>query len=184
MFDELSCGSHPPTVKDVAEHWQLPYETVRRHWSAYKAAVATGDDTAIAIACGDADGRRDNHRVFSRDEEQLLRERIDQENIDPNKPMIQRLALSIHHQQQLSSTPASSTRSHARPTDSFSASSGFVERIKHDLHLSSQQPGIEKKYKRKRRPEDDEERLTMAINFIDVVLAPAGTERPPVIHSK
>lgn len=114
-----------------------------------------GDETALAIACGDVDGRRDNRRVFSREEEQLLRERLDEENIDPNKSVIQRLALAIHHQQHLSSTPAKSTRSRALPTASFSAGSSFVERVKHDLHLSSQKPEIEKRYKRKKTQEDD-----------------------------
>jgi hypothetical protein len=150
--------------------------------------------------------------VFSRKEEQLLRERIDQENIDPNKQQIQLLALSIHHQQHLSSAPAKSTRSQILPAASFSAGSSFVQRVKHDLHLSSQKPQIEKRYKRKKAPEDDEERLTTAIEFIDdvhrsvlrkgarmvinadelsakvikpphSVLAPAGTKRSPRIHS-
>ena len=42
MFKELSGGFPPPTIKAVAEHWQLPYETVRGRWADYKAAVATG----------------------------------------------------------------------------------------------------------------------------------------------
>ena len=212
VFHELAHGCPPPTVKDVAEHWELPYATVRRHWVNYQAATAAGDETALAIACGDVDGRRDNRRVFNREEEQLLRERIDEENIDPNKPVIQRLALAIHHQQHLSSSPAKSTRSRALPTASFSAGSSFVERVKHDLHLSSQKAEIEKRYKRKRAPEDDEERLSMAIEFIDdvarsvlrngarmvinadelsakvikpphTVLAPAGTRHSPRIPS-
>ena len=212
VFHDLSGGSPPPTIKAVAEHWHLPYATVRRHWVNYQAATAADDETALTIACGDVDGRRDNHRVFSREEEQLLRSRISQENIDPNKPEIQRLALSIHHRQHLSSAPAKSTRSRARPTALFSAGSSFVERVKRDLHLSSQKPKIEKRYKRKRGPDDDEEKLTEAIEFLDDVhrsvlrngarmvtnadelsakvikpplslLAPAGTKRSPRILS-
>ena len=83
MFNDLSHGSPPPTIKAVAEHWQLPYETVERHWAAYQAATAAGDETALAIACGDVDGRRDNRRVLSRDEERLLHETITKKNMDP-----------------------------------------------------------------------------------------------------
>ena len=78
----------------------VSYETVRGRWKKYQVGVEREDATLVAIACGDVDGRRDNHRIFTREEEALLRTAIDQENVDPNKPVIQRLALSIHSQQQ------------------------------------------------------------------------------------
>ena len=87
----------------------LPYETVRRYWANYQAVTAAGDETALAIACGDADGRRENARRFSRAEKELLREAIDKENIDPNKPVLQRLALAVHTAHARASTPADST---------------------------------------------------------------------------
>ena len=149
----MSCPTVLPHLpsKLLLNIWQLPYETVRGHWAAYQAATASGDKTTLATALGDVDGRRDNHEVFSREEEQLLRERISKENIDPNKPVMQRLALFIHHRRHLSSNPAMSTRDQALPTASFSAGSSFVERVEHDLHLSSQKLEIGKRYTSGRR---------------------------------
>ena len=212
VFDELSQTSRRRTVKDVAAAWGIPYETVRRRWRKYQLAMEEKDDTAIAIACGDVDGRRDNHRIFSREEEGSLRAIIDQENINPNTPVIQRLALSIHSAHHSTRPPAAHTRSHLHADLPFRASAGFVERIKHDFGLTPQKPKVMRRYVRKKGEDWEEERLTMAIKYVDVVhrsvlrngadfainadeisakiihpprtlLAPAGGEHPPLILS-
>ena len=138
----------------------------------YQRGVAEDNSRLIATACGDVDRRRDNHRVFSREEEALLRSAIDQENIDPNTHDIQRLALRIHrqHEDELSSSLASNSSS--RSTPSFSASMGFVERVRRDLHLSAQKPRFERKNKRIKGPEVEEKRELEAIEFIDDVHRP------------
>lgn len=75
----------------------------------------------------------------------------------------QRLALAMHHQQHSWSTPAKSTCSHGLPAASFNACSSFVERIKCDLHM----PEIEKEKTWKKALEDNEQRIIMAVVFID-----------------
>ena len=169
MFEELSRDSPHRTVKEVATERDLPYETVRARWKKYQLGVEKEDATLLAIACGDVDGRRDNHRIFTREEETLLRTAIDQENVDPNKPVIQRLALSIHSQHQPTFTPANNTRSHPHADLTFRASDRFVERIKRDFGLSSQKTRVQKKYVKKKGPEWEEEKLTTAIEYLDDV---------------
>lgn len=212
VFAELSNGSPPPSILAVANSWHLPYDTVRKHWRMYQRAVATNDETAFAIACGDVDGRRDNARKITREEEAEIRARIDQENVHPNKPVIQRVAIAVHNQHAGKTTPASSTRSqsHGQPSP-FTCGSSTVERLKHEWALSSQAPKLQKRYIK-----DDaarqEAKLDEAIRFIDdvhksvlrngarfvinademsskvikmpfSVLAPRGAERPPIIRS-
>ena len=150
VFEELSRDSPHRTVKEVATERGLPYETVRSRWKKYQLGVKKEDPTLVAIACGDVDGRRDNHRIFTREEETLVRTAIDQENVDPNKPVIQRLALSIHRQHQHTSTPANNTRSHPHADVTSCASDRFVERIKRDFGLSSQKTRVLKKDVRKK----------------------------------
>jgi hypothetical protein len=169
VFADLARGSPPPTIRSVAKDWALPEATVRRRWRKYQRAIAEDDSTLLAIACGDVDGRRDNHRVFSRDEEALLHSTIEQENVDPNKPVIQRLAIAIHEQHKLALAPASSTRSQRHHEPSFNASDGFVERIKRDLHLSSQRVKIMRRNKREKGPEVDEALQVAAIKYVDDV---------------
>ena len=212
MFDELSTGSPPPTVNAVATLRGIPKETLRVRWKKYQRAVEEKDDNLLAIACGDVDGRRDNHRVFTREEEALLRAAIDQENVDPNKPQLQHLAISIHQRYQASTAPHSSTNTSLRSSPTFTASSGFVERIKRDLHLSSQKPKIHKRYKRAVGPEEEEKKEVECIEYLNEVeravkrngadfvinadeisakmisppytlLAPTGGDHPPIIHS-
>ena len=168
-FEALSVGSPRRTVRDVAAEWGLPYSTVTRRWRNYQRAVKERDDTALAVACGDVDGRRDNHRIFSREEEALLRAAIDQENAHPNTPSIQRLALSIHSAHQSTHSPAMNTRSHPHADPIFHASADFVERINREFNLSPQKPRIQRRYVKKRGAEWEEERQSQAIAFEDEV---------------
>jgi hypothetical protein len=212
VFHQLGHGSPPPTIAEVADAWGACRETVRRRWRMYQRGVAEDDSSLIEVACGDVDGRRDNHRVFSREEEALLRSAIDQENIDPNTYDIQRLALQVHKQHEEESSSSSTSKPSSTSTPTFSASMGFVERVKRDLHLSAQKPRFERKNKRIKGPEVEEKRELEAIEFIDDVhrsvlrngarlvinadetsckfihlphtlFAPVGGEHPPVIHS-
>ena len=63
VFAELSHGSPPPSIRAVAKNWNLPNDTVRKHWRMYQRALLENDETALAIACGDVDGRRDSFIV-------------------------------------------------------------------------------------------------------------------------
>ena len=212
VFADISRTSSSLSIKDVAASWELPYETVRRRWRKYQAAVEKKDESLVAIACGDSDGRRDNHRVFTREEEALLRSAIDQENVHPNTPIIRRLAIDIHNRHHSTLPPAINTRSHPHADLDFHASTGFVERVKREFNLTPQKPNIRKKWIKKKGREWEEERLSMAIAFIDdvhrsvlrngadfvinsdeisakvihpprTVLAPKGGQHPPVILS-
>jgi hypothetical protein len=178
----------------------------------YQRAVTEGNAALLATACGDVDGRRDNHRVFSRDEDALLRSAIDKENVNPNTYDIQRLALAIHKNHQSTSSSASNIRTSSGGQPTFSASMGFVERIKRDLRLSAQKPRFERKHKREKGLEVDEKKEWDAIEYIDDVhrsvlrngarfvinadetsakfihlphtlFAPVGGEHPPVVRS-
>ena len=84
MCHQLGHGSPPPTIAEVADAWGACRETVQRRWRMYQRVVAENNSSLIATACEDVNGRRDNHRVFSREEEASLRSAIDQENIDLN----------------------------------------------------------------------------------------------------
>ena len=64
VFEELSCDSPHRTVKKVAIEHSLPSETLRARWKKYQLGVEKEDATLVAIACGDVDGRRDNHRIL------------------------------------------------------------------------------------------------------------------------
>ena len=212
VFDDLSHGTPPPTIAKVASAHGACAETVRRRWRKYQLAIANNDAALIAIACGEVDGRRDNHRTFSREEEALLREEIDKENIDPNTYDIQRMALRIHKEQQEAPSSATLSSTSTGGKQPFAASMMFVERIKRDLHLSAQKPRFERKSKRIKGPEVEEKREVEAIEFIDDVhrsvlrngarfvinadgtsckfihlphtlFAPVGGEQPPVVHS-
>jgi hypothetical protein len=169
LFDQLSRETPSRSIKGVAAEWGLPYETVRRRWNNYQQGLKEKDDTVIAVARGDVDGRRDNHRVFTREEEATLRSAIDQENVHPNKPVIQRLALDIHSKHQSTLPPANSTRSHPHADLTFHATDRFVERIKRDLGYSSQQPNIQRRYVKKKGKDWEEERFNMAIHYVDDV---------------
>ena len=149
MFEQLSRSSPHRAVKEAATERGLAYETVRSRWKLHQLGVETEDATLVAIACGDVDGRRDNHRIFTREQEALLRTAIDQENVDPNKPAIQRLALSIHSQHQPTFTPANNTRSHPYADLTLRASDRFVKCIKRDFGLSSQKARVPRKYVKK-----------------------------------
>ena len=51
----------------------------------YKRALAENDEAALAVACGDVDGRRDNRRVITRAEEAEALALIDKENVHPKQ---------------------------------------------------------------------------------------------------
>ena len=169
LFEQLSAPPPTPTVKDIAEQWSLPYETVRRRWKKYQQGVKEEDPNLLAFARGDADGRRDNHRIFTREEEAELRTELDKENTHPNQPTIQRKALDIHRSHQSTHPPSANTRSHPHADLPFHASPGFVERIKRDLRYSPQKPDIRRRCVRTKGVEWETERLSMAIQFIDRV---------------
>jgi hypothetical protein len=169
VFDELSRESPSRTVKDVAKERGLPYETVRRRWTNYQRVVEQKDEEAIAIACGDVDGRRDNHRVFSREEEGLLRKAIDENKVPLNDEGISRLSLDIHSTHDSTHHPANNTRSHPDADLTFRASSRFVDRIKKEFNLSPQKTNIQRRYVRKKGADWEEERQDKAITFEDDV---------------
>ena len=76
----------------------------------YKRALAENDEAALAVACKDVDGRRDNRRVITRAEEAEALALIDKENVHPNKQVIRRTAIAVHQRHAVSLPPALSTR--------------------------------------------------------------------------
>ena len=166
VFADLLRGS---TITDVANAWQLPRETVRRRWHQYQQAVAADDVTALAVARGGLDGRRDNNRKFSREEEVILRSQLaNKENANPNFEGIRRMALRIHEEHETSAAH-DHTRSTAIAKRQFAASDKFVERIKRDLRLSSQKPKYVRRNVRVKGPKVDERREVECIEFVDEV---------------
>ena len=163
IFDDISAASSSRPVKAIAAKWGVQYETLRRRWKKYQRGLEVKDENLIAIARGVVDGRRDNHRIFSREEEAVLRSAINQENVHPNKPVIQRLAIGIHKALHYTLAPAANTRSHPHADLPFHASAGFVERIKHEFDLSPQKPKVRRRYVKKKGKLWEEERLSMAI---------------------
>ena len=209
VFADLLHGS---TIADVAKAWQLPRETVRRRWHQYQQAVAADDVAALAVARGDLDGRRDNNRKFTREEEAILRSQLaNKENANPNFEGIRRMALRIHEEHETSAAD-NHTRSAAIAKRPFAASDKFVERIKRDLRLSSQKPKYVRRNVRVKGPEVDERREVECVEFVDEVhrsvlrngarfvinvdeiscniihlphtlLAPVGGAQPPLVRS-
>ena len=169
VFAELSHGSPRPNVTAVANRWGLPNETVRRRWKQYQQAIADNDEEAIAIACGDVDGRRDTTRKITREEEAEVSARINQENIHPNKPTIQRVAIAVHHEHAATQPPARSTRSQTQGASSpFACGSSTIERLKREWRLSSQAPELHHRYVRNDAARQ-EAKIDEAVEYIDEV---------------
>ena len=113
------------------------------------------------------DGRRDNHRIFSREEEGLLRTAPQEEKVPPNDEVISRLSLGIHSSHASTHPPANNTRSHPLADLTFRASGPLVDRIKKAFNLSPQKPKIQRKYVSKKDADWEKERQNKAITFED-----------------
>ena len=75
-----------PSYRALEAKYGPPASTIRSHYRRFKAAQADKDDTGLRVALSEIDGRRDNARVFSREEETALRRVALKENAHPNKP--------------------------------------------------------------------------------------------------
>jgi hypothetical protein len=158
VFADLARGSPLPTIRAVAEDWaELPEGHHRGQRYAPRHRV---------WRCGRTQRQSP---MFSCEEEALLRFSIEQENVIPNKTAIQRLAITIRERHKATFASASSTRSYHHHEPLFSVSSGILERSKHDLRHSLQRVKVGRRHKRKRGPEVDEARLTVAIQYVDDV---------------
>jgi hypothetical protein len=109
------------------------------------------------------DGRRDSHRVFSREEEEELKEALSQENVHPNKPVVRELALRIHQQHEKESSPGGHTRAQTSSTAPFVAGDSFVQRVKKAIKHSDERVTMRRRYKRP-QPADAEERKVANAN--------------------
>ena len=117
------------------------------------------------------DGRRDNHRIFSRAEEAELHRAIDKENIHPNQPVVKLLALRIHEEKQAQDGPTKGSRSKAGTVREFKASAPFVQRVKPALDQNDAKPKIQKRRKKKKNLTPEEEAALTAIFREKVVRA-------------
>jgi transposase-like protein len=81
LFDLHSRPEKPLSLLAIARRYNIPKSTLYDHWRQYQSALAANDELELAKARGDIDGRRDNHRVFSREEEDELKEALNQENV-------------------------------------------------------------------------------------------------------
>ena len=170
MYRDLSSRSSPPcSIVDVAAKWNIPRETLRRRWKQYQRSLKDGDRVGLLTALGDLDGRRDNHRILTRDEEAEVMAQIDKENVNPNKPEVSRIIRQVHQRHIDSSLPEHNTRSSPPSQQSLTASSSTVTRFKRDHHLVSRQVKVEKVYVRTNGVPSDEEREQAASCFLERV---------------
>ena len=158
LYDRLSARENPSTLAAVAEPYDIPIPTLHPRWTQYKAALAAGDELALAKARGDFDGRRDNHRVFSREEEDELKEALSQENVHPNKPVVREIALRIHKEHEKAVGPAEHTRLQTQSAAPFVASDRFVHRVKRAIKHSDKAVRIRRRYKRLQPPDAEEKK--------------------------
>ena len=150
LFDELDGPSLAPALRAAARKYTVPPATLSFHYRKYKGSI---------------DGRRDNHRIFSR------AEAINKENVHPNKPVVQLLALRIHEEKQAQGGPTKATRSKAGPVQEFKASAAFVQRVKRVLNQTDAKPKIQKRRKQKKNPTAEEEDALAAVFREKVVQA-------------
>ena len=157
-----------PSYRALEAKYGPPASTIRSHYRRFKAAQANKDDTGLRVALSEIDVRRDNARVFSREEEMALRRVALKENAHPNKPVIQAAALFIHQQKLSQDGPFAATRSQHKPVRPFSAGSAFVQRFKREQGLNDHKPKVTKKYKRRTEPTPELRRDEAAIYMDEV----------------
>ena len=124
------------------------------------------------------DDRRDNSRVFSREEEEELKDALAQENVHPNKPVIRALALRIHQQHEDESSPAQHTRSQSKSTAPFRASDAFVHRIKQVFKRSDKKVKMRRRHKRPQPPDAQERKADSATEYLEDVARAVETYGP------
>ena len=139
IFDAHELETPSPSLRSLATKYGIPRATLSERYRRYKATQHDNDAAELAIALGEVDGRRDNHRVFSREEEEQLRVELDQENLHPNKPIVKALALRIHEEKSERGGPATRSRSKMGSTAQFNASDGWVQREKRKLGMKRPQ---------------------------------------------
>ena len=169
LFDILSDRGSAISIRALAEEHHIPYPTLRGRWQRYRKALSTRDERGLRAARGDVDGRADNHRVFSREEEAQLKAEVNKENAHPNKPFIQATALRIHQQSVDSTPPAKHTRRQSMATATFKASDSFVARVKQSIHMSDHKPKLIRKPRRRHAPDNTQQQESAAIQYIDAV---------------
>ena len=168
IFDEHELGTPPPSLRSLASKYGIPRATLSDRYRRYAAAKRDKDSEELAIAVGEIDGRRDNHRIFSREEEQELKDQLEEQNLHPNKPIVKALALRIHQEKLESVGPVTRSQGKAASTAQFNASDGWVQREKRKLGMNDHKPVVKKKYKRK-KGDDPELRRDRAAIFWDEV---------------
>ena len=171
LFNRLDDGSAPISIRALAAEQSIPHNTLSRHYRVYQDGLANDDEKKVAVATGVIDGRRDNARKFSRAEEETLLRALDKENVQPNKPHIRLLAKRIHDDNQLRSSPATSTRSRSGPLTEFVAGGSFVQRIKTVYNYNDHKPKLVKRRKKKKNSTKEEQDAVAAIYREEVVEA-------------
>ena len=178
FFNILSRSKDPPSIRSVSLLHRIPYRTLQRRFRQYEAALANNDKPALARARGEVDGRRDNSRVFSREEEEELKAALGQENVHPNKPIIRQLALRIHKQHEKASSPAQHIRSQSKSGAPFLASDTFVHRVKQVIKQSDKKVKIRRRHKRAQPPDAEERKVASASEYLEDVAQAVETYGP------
>ena len=128
IFDEHELDTPPPSLRSLASKYGIPRATLSDRYRRYAAAKRDKDSEELAIALGEIDGRRDKHRLFSREEEQESKDQLEEQNLHPNKPIVKALALRIHQEKLESVGPVTRSQGKAASTAQFNASDGWVQR--------------------------------------------------------
>ena len=163
LFDELDGPAPAPSIRQTAAAHGIPHNTLSRHYRNYRSALTTHNSTKLAVALGEIAGQRDNHRLFSRQEEKQLVRALPKENVHPNKPVIWQLALKIHKELLEKTGPANATRSHQAAEVPFAASDSFVKRVKRAANQNDHKPKLVKRRKKAHNPtEAEQEKLAAA----------------------
>jgi hypothetical protein len=126
----------------------MPSPILYQRWRQYREALKAKGELALAKARGDFDGRRDNRRVFSREEEAELKAELGQENVHPNKPVVGEIRLRIHKEHEKEAGPTEHTRMKTQSAASFVASDRFVHRVKRAIKQSDKAVKVRRRYKR------------------------------------
>ncbi len=168
LFTEYEERQPTPSLRAFAKEHSVQSRTFTRHYNNYKAAQRSKDSVALRVALGEIDGRRDNARVFSRAEEEVLRTRLLKENAHPNKASVMAAAINIHEAETSKENPAFSTRGQKRSATHFHAGGSFVQRVKRDLSFNDHKPKVVKKYKKKQMQTPELRRDEAAIFWDEV----------------
>lgn len=168
LFDGIDNGD---TQTAVARAHKVPTATLNQHYQKYRVGLQNVDPNVVAEAVGSRDGRKRSRRALTDAEEiQIHREykSATTAGIAVNNGELSDIAVRVYDDDH-----PHRTRSHA-----FVASVRFVQRYKHDHHIST---GIVKKRHRPQTYPTEDEQFTEASEFFETVNRALLHYRPSMI---